>query len=136
MRAQIWAVVAGLGLLAGTGTVAAHHAFSAEFDADKPIELTGTVTKVDFINPHGWIHMDVKKPDGTVEKWSIEMGTVGTLLRRGLTKDVIPPGLQIKIAGYLARDGSKKANGRTITLADGKSLDLGSSIGAAAPGAR
>jgi hypothetical protein len=135
MRAQIWAVVAGLGLLAGTGTAAAHHAFSAEFDADKPIELTGTVTKVDFINPHGWIHMDVKTPAGTVEKWSIEMGTVGTLLRRGLTKDIIPPGLQIKISGYLARDGSKKANGRTITLADGRSLELGSSLGAT-PGAR
>ena len=133
MRTMVGAVVAGL--LLAAGSVSAHHAFGAEFDGDKPIELVGTVTRVEFINPHGWIHMDVKRPDGTVEPWSIEMGTVGTLLRRGLTKSVIPVGIQIKINGYLARDGSKKANGRTITLADGKALELGSSLGATAPAA-
>jgi hypothetical protein len=130
MRAQVCALFVGVGLLLATGRVSTHHSFAAEFDESKPIELSGTVTKAEFINPHGWIHIDVKAPNGSVQKWSIEMGSVGALLRRGLTRDAIPPGLQIKIRGFLARDGTNKANGASITLADGSELDLNSSFSA------
>jgi hypothetical protein len=92
----------------------------------------GTVTKVEWINPHSWVYMDVKRPDGTVEGWAIELGTVGTLVRLGLNKNLLPVGTDIKISGFLAKDGSKKANGRTATFADGRAFGLGSSGGAAA----
>jgi hypothetical protein len=110
----------------------AHHAFSAEFDANKPIQLTGTVTKMEWINPHAWIHIDVKKPDGTVEKWMIEGGTPNTLLRRGFTKNSLAIGTEIKVDGYQAKDGSMRGNGRDLTLPDGKKLFMGSS-GTGAP---
>jgi hypothetical protein len=110
----------------------AHHAFSAEFDANKPIQLTGTVTKMEWINPHAWIHIDVKKPDGSVEKWMIEGGTPNTLLRRGFTKNSLAIGTEIKVDGYQAKDGSMRGNGRDLTLPDGRKLFMGSS-GTGAP---
>ena len=102
----------------------AHHSFAGEFDVDKPIKLQGTITRVEWINPHAWIHIDVKKPDGTVESWAIEGGTPNTLFRRGITRDSVKAGMEINVDGYLARDGSKKANGRDITLPDGRKLFL------------
>ena len=108
-----------------TGTSAlAHHSFAGEFDVDKPIKLQGTITRIEWINPHAWIHIDVKRPDGSVESWAIEGGTPNTLFRRGITRDSIKAGMVINVDGYLARDGSKKANGRDLTLPDGRKLFL------------
>jgi len=106
----------------------AHHAFAAEFDATKPIKLEGTVTKMEWINPHAWIHIDVKKADNTVEEWMIEAGSPNTLLRRGLTKDSLKAGTEILVEGYQSKDGSLRANGRDIKLPNGQILFLGSSI--------
>ena len=131
MRMALALVVATGGLVVGAATAVAHHAFAAEFDAEKPVSLRGTVTKVEWINPHTWIHIDVKKADGTVERWSIEGGTPNTLLRRGLKRDTLPAGIEIMVDGYQAKDGSNKANGRDVTFADGRKLFMGSSgIGA------
>jgi len=110
----------------------AHHAFAAEFDANKPVRLQGAVTRMEWINPHAWIHIDVKRPDGKVEKWMIEGGTPNTLLRRGFTKHSLQYGTVIIVDGYQAKDGSNKANGRDLTLPDGKKLFMGSS-GTGAP---
>ncbi len=131
MRITHAAVLSGM-LLAGAGSAAAHHAFSAEFDANQPIQLRGTITRVEWINPHTWIHIDVKKADGTVEKWMIEGGTPNTLLRRGLTRDSLPQGTEIVVDGYKAKNGTKRANGRDLTLVDGRKLFMGSS-GTGAP---
>ena len=111
---------------------AAHHAFGAEFDADKEVLLRGTVARMDWINPHAWVHMDVERPDGEVERWMIEGGAPGALLRLGWTKDSLPPGTEIVVSGYQAKDGSLRANGRDITLPDGSNLFVGSS-GTGAP---
>ena len=106
----------------------AHHAFSAEFDANKPVKFTeATVTRVLLINPHSWIYVDVKNPDGKVEKWAIEAGTPNVLFRRGFTKADLMPGTEIVVDGYRAKDGSRRANGRDLTLPDGRTLFLGSS---------
>ena len=105
----------------------AHHAFSAEFDASKPVKLRGTVTKVELINPHSWIHMDVKTTDGKAVSWAIEGGTPNTLFRIGITKNSLPVGTEILVDGYQAKDGSNRANGRDITLTDGKKIFLGGS---------
>lgn len=125
-------VIAGLLLIVAAGRMSAHHAFAAEFDAKKPVKLQGTVTRMEWINPHAWIHIDVKKPDGTVEKWMIEGGTPNTLFRRGFTKTSLVYGTVIVVDGYQAKDGSLRANGRDLTLPDGKKLFLGSS-GTGAP---
>jgi len=102
----------------------AHHAFSAEFDSNRPVILEGTVTKMDWVNPHSWIHMDVDRGNGKIEKWMVEGGTPNTLLRRGLRRSDLPAGTKIKVEGYQAKDGGLRANGRNITLADGRSLFL------------
>ena len=113
--------------------LAAHHAFSAEFDANKPVKLQGKVTKVELINPHSWIHLDVIGADGKVQNWMVEGGSPNALVRRGITKDSLPIGTEIQVDGYQAKDGTYRANGRDVTLADGKKLFLGSS-GTGAPG--
>jgi hypothetical protein len=102
----------------------AHHAFSAEFDANRPVILEGTVTKMDWVNPHSWIHIDVDRGNGKIEKWMVEGGTPNTLLRRGLRRSDLPAGTKVKVEGYQAKDGGLRANGRNITLADGRSLFL------------
>ena len=120
------ALIAG-GLLMAAVPVWAHHAFAAEIDAKKPLKLQGRVTKVEWINPHSWIHIDVKNQDGTVTNWMIEGGSPNALIRRGLTKNSLPEGTEISVDGYQAKDGSNRANGRDITFADGKKLFMGSS---------
>jgi hypothetical protein len=105
----------------------AHHAFAAEFDASKPVKLRGTVTKMEWINPHAWIHIDVKKSDNSVEEWMVEAGSPNTLLRRGLTKDSLKVGTEILVEGYQSKDGALRANGRDLTLPNGQTLFLGSS---------
>ena len=112
--------------------VVAHHAFSAEFDADTPIHLKGTVTKMEWINPHSWVHIEVTNDDGSKTVWMVEGGTPNTLFRRGFTKDSLAPGTDIVVDGYQAKDGSDKMNGRDLTFPDGSKLFLGSS-GTGAP---
>ena len=120
--------VASVGLVdAAVAPVSAHHAFAAEFDASLPVTLHGTVTQMEWINPHSWIHIDVTKPDGTVEQWMIEGGPPNALLRRGFRKNDLLPGIQVLVEGYQAKDGSARANGRDLTFTDGTKLFLGSS---------
>ena len=129
MRAILFVFV----LVASITPVMAHHAFAAEFDEKRPIKfLDATVTKVELINPHSWIHVDVKQADGTVENWAIEAGSPNILLRRGITKSTLKQGDKIVIDGYQSKDGSHRANGRDLTLPDGQKLFLGSS-GTGAP---
>ena len=124
MRARVITLM-GVMLLGVSASAIAHHAFAAEFDATKPVKFTGMVTKMLWVNPHAWIYVDVKKPDGTVEEWMIEAGTPNTLLRRGFTKESLQPGTEIVVDGYQAKDGERRANGRDVTLPNGKTLFLG-----------
>lgn len=128
--------VAGALLLAGMPAWA-HHAFSAEFDTDKPIKFKGTVTKMEWINPHAWIHIDVKGEDGKVTEWMIEAAAPNSLLRRGWTKNSLPVGTEIIVEGFQAKDSANRANGSVITFTDGKKLFIGNPAGdpGAAPGA-
>ena len=125
MRTTMLSVAVGVGLLLGGVTLSAHHAFSSEFDANRPVKFTGTVTKMMWVNPHAWIYLDVKKSDGTTEEWMVEAGTPNTLLRRGFTKASLLPGTVIKVDGYQSKDGSLRANGRDLTLPDGRTLFVG-----------
>jgi hypothetical protein len=131
-RMQVIAAAAALLLAASAPRVAAHHSFAAEFDAKKPVSLKGTVTKMEWINPHSWIHLDVRNPDGTVTKWMIEGGTPNTLLRRGFTRDSLKSGTEIQVEGFQAKNGTNRANGRDLILPDGRRLFMGSS-GTGAP---
>jgi len=127
MRKKLAILMGIAGLLMAAAPMWAHHAFAAEFDAQKPVKLKGTVVKVEFINPHSWIHMDVKDADGKVTRWMVEGGSPNALFRRGVTKDALPQGTEISVDGYQAKDGSNRANGRDITFADGKKLFVGGS---------
>jgi hypothetical protein len=129
MRHTHIAILSAFALCVTATAALAHHSFSAEFDVNKPIKLEGTVKRVQWINPHTWIYIDVKKPDGTIEEWGIEAGTPNTLFRLGFTRDALPVGAEIVVDGYEARDGAKRANGRNMTLADGRKLFMGSSVG-------
>jgi uncharacterized protein DUF6152 len=120
-------------VLFAAAPVWAHHAFAAEFDGKTPVKLQGTVTKMEWINPHAWIHIDVKDKDGKVTNWMVECGTPNTLLRRGVNKNSVTAGMEIVVDGYQAKDGSNKANGRDVTFADGRKVFLGST-GTGAPG--
>jgi Family of unknown function (DUF6152) len=135
MRAK-WMMIGGLALVGlmmfGAIPAWAHHAFAAEFDAKRPVHFTGTLTRMEWINPHAWMHIDVKSADGTAVEWMIEAGTPNTLFRRGITKDSLQKGTVVVIDGYQAKDGSNRANGRDVTLPDGRKLFLGSS-GTGAP---
>ncbi len=132
MSQRLWIAVTGVALSTVGGHLAAHHAFSAEFDANAPVTLRGPVTKVEWINPHAWIHMEVKAPDGKSAIWMVEGGTPNTLQRGGITRDSIKIGTVIVVAGYQAKDGRLRANGRDITFPDGRTLFMGSS-GTGAP---
>jgi hypothetical protein len=127
-------IVAGIAVVLSASPAWAHHAFAAEFDANKPVTFKdATVTKVELINPHSWIHVDVKQADGTVVNWAIEAGSPNILLRRGITKNTVKQGDKIVIEGYQSKDGSHRANGRDLTLPNGQHLFLGSSGGEGAP---
>ena len=129
MRTRLSIAVLGVSLLAGAVPVVAHHAFSSEFDANRPVKLTGTVTQMEWVNPHSWIHIDVKRPDGTAESWAIEGATPNTLLRRGLRKRDLLAGTVIRVDGYQAKDKGLRAIGNDLTLTDGRQIFLGSVIG-------
>ena len=138
MRTKIAIVFAtAVVLVLSAVPVWAHHAFGAEFDANKPVKMQGTVTKMEWINPHAWIHVDVKESDGKITKWMIEAAAPNALLRRGWTKQSLLPGTEIMVEGFRAKDGANRANGSIITTPDGKKLFVGSSAGdpGAAPGA-
>jgi hypothetical protein len=132
MKRLYAALVAAAALMLAAAPARAHHAFAAEFDAKRPVHLEGVVTQVELINPHTWIHVDVKGPDGKVTSWMVEAGSPNVLLRRGFNKNTVQKGTQVIVEGYQSKDGSMRANGKDITLPDGKKLFLGSS-GTGAP---
>jgi hypothetical protein len=132
MEYKGWILCAGIMALAASVPTLAHHAFSAEFDASAPVTLRGPVTKIEWINPHAWIHMETKGAGGTPEVWMVEGGTPNTLQRNGISRDSIKVGTEIVVSGYRAKDGRMRANGRDITFPDGRTLFMGSS-GTGAP---
>ena len=129
MRYTTGIIVASLGvsLFVAGASVQAHHAFAAEFDANRPVALQGKITKMEWINPHSWMHLDVENEDGTVDSWMIEAGPPGALVRRGWSKDSVMPGTEVLVEGYQAIDGAFRANGRDVTFTDGRRLFAGSS---------
>ena len=120
--------IAGIGVMLAVGSAAAHHAFSAEFDLDKPVKLVGTITKAEWVNPHAWVYLDVKGTDGEVKNWAIELGPPNALLRRGWKKSSMPFGAQITVEGYAAKNGKEFANASDITLPDGTKMFAGTDM--------
>jgi hypothetical protein len=129
MRLRVSLATATLLLALLAPAAGAHHSFSAEFDETKPITLKGVLTKMDWVNPHGWIYIDVKGPDGKVVNWGVEAGAPNALLRRGLRKTDFPAGIEVTVTGFLAKNGTPTANGRMVTLPDGREFFAGSSGG-------
>src|SRR5438093_2342840 len=127
MRNTLAIVIAAAALLLASAPVWAHHAFAAEFDATKPVKFRGTVTKMEWINPHAWIHIDVKGDDGKITSWMIEAAAPNALLPRGWNKTSLVAGTEILVEGFQAKDGANRANGSIITFTDGKKLFVGSS---------
>jgi hypothetical protein len=136
MRTSLVTAGAAVVVLVAGAPLVAHHAFSAEFDSSRPVTLKGKVTKMEWINPHAWLHMEVKSPDGKVVSWAVEGGAPNALLRRGWNRTSVPAGTEIVVEGYRAKDGSNRANGRDVTLANGTKLFLGSSGTGAPPDGR
>jgi hypothetical protein len=126
MRTTTFVATVSMGLILNATSARAHHAFSSEFDADKPVNLVGSISKLEWINPHAWIHLDVTRSDGKVETWMIETGSPNVLLRRGFNKNMVQVGTVIRVRGFAAKGGSRKANGGEMTLPDGRTLLLGS----------
>jgi hypothetical protein len=126
MTLKLTAAAAAIAFIATSGGVSAHHAFSAEFDSERPVKLKGKIVRLELVNPHAWIHIEVPKEGGGTEEWMIEGGTPTVLMRRGITKDTLPIGAEVIVEGYQAKDRSTRANGRDITFTDGRKLFLGS----------
>ena len=131
MNLKLFLIAGGVLLAALPGR--AHHSFSAEFDINQPVTLKGVLTKMEWVNPHGWIYIDVKQPDGKVENWAIEAGSANALIRRGLRHTDFPAGVQVVVEGFQAKNGTSKANGTTVTFADGRNFFLGASDAGAPP---
>ena len=127
MSTKLAGIIAGCTLLLAAAPAWAHHAFAAEFDAKKPVKLQGKVVKVEWINPHAWIHIDVADANGQVSNWMIECGSPNIMLRRGFTKNSLEKGIEITVHGYQAKNGTLRANGSSITFKDGKKLFVGGS---------
>lgn len=132
MSIRLFLAAAALTVVGAGVPVVAHHAFAAEFDGSKPVTLKGKVTRMDWINPHAWLYLDVKGADGKTINWGVEGGAPNALLRRGWNKTSVMPGIEVTVEGFRAKDGSNRANGRQVTLPDGKKLFIGSS-GTGAP---
>ena len=122
MRMKLSLVIAGLALLLPFGHLTAHHAFAAEFDVNKPVKVNGTVTKVEFTNPHAWLYVDVKEPGRDIVHWDLELGSPGILVQNAWSKETLHPGDTISVKAVLARNGSPKASARIVTLPDGHSM--------------
>jgi len=126
MKTKIVLALITAGVIYAGQPALAHHAFAAEYDAEKPVALTGTLSKMEWVNPHGWIYVDVKQPDGTVQKWTIESAGPGQLTRHGLKKTDFVAGMSLVVKGYQGKNKPALANGRTLVLADGRSFYIGS----------
>jgi hypothetical protein len=133
MRTILIVLSAAAFFLMNSASMSAHHAFAAEFDGNKQVTLKGTVAKMDWINPHAWLHIDVKEADGSLTRWMVELGPPNSLLKRGWNRQSVPAGIEVTVVGYQSKDGAKRANGRDVTLPNGKQLFAGSSGGTGAP---
>ena len=127
VSAKLAALIFSAGLILSTTPAVAHHSFAAEFDEKQPVTLTGTLTKMEWINPHGWIYIDVKTPDGKVENWAVEAGAPNALLRRGLRRSDFPAGVKVIVKGFRGKNGTPTASGETVTFEDGRNFFLGAS---------